>query len=176
MIILETRQELLKLVPWNAVIAELGVFTGAFSTEILRICEPAELHLIDIWEGRMQSGDQNGENIQVIEDMSLVYLALALRGDKRYTLHRATTLDALATFPDYYFDFIYVDADHSEAAVYKDLVMAAQKSLWGIGGHDYCPQFDGVVRAVDMFCSDWGWEMTHITRDGCPSYLLRPRQ
>jgi predicted O-methyltransferase YrrM len=156
------------------VIAELGAFTGAFSSAILRICEPAELHLIDTWEGRVECGDKDGENMQVIDDMAVVYLALALRGDKRYTLHRDTTQNALKRFPDHYFDFIYVDADHSEKAVYDDLVLSMRKSLWGIGGHDYCPRFDGVMRAVDMFCSDWNWKMTHITQDKCPSYLLRP--
>lgn len=172
--LLETRSDLLRLVPKRFVIAELGVFTGAFSAEILRVCDPAELHLIDTWTGRVECGDKDGENIQVVDSMEVVFLALALRGDRRYTLHRANTTVALSTFPDRYFDFIYVDADHSEEAVYADLVMAMRKTLWGIGGHDYCPRFDGVVRAVDTFCNKFGWEITHLTRDGCPSYLLRP--
>jgi hypothetical protein len=50
-----------------------------------------------------------------------------------------------------------------------------RKTMWGIGGHDYCPRFEGVMRAVDMFCIDWGWEMTHLTQDKCPSFLLKPR-
>lgn len=174
MIIIPTRDELLKEIPGNAVIAELGVFTGAFANTLLRVCRPAELHLIDTWEGRVECGDKDGENIQIVEDMSIVYLALAVRGDRRYTLHRGKTLDILTTFPDYYFDFIYVDADHDEIAVAKDLRMAAKKSLWGIGGHDYCERFNGVMLAVDDFCADWGWTMTHITQDKCPSYILRP--
>lgn len=174
MIIVPTRDDLLLEVPPHSVIAELGVFTGSFANTILRVCKPAELHLIDTWEGRVECGDKDGENMQVIDDMSIIYLALALRGDKRYTLHRETTQQALARFPDGYFDFVYVDADHSERAVYDDLVLAMRKTMWGIGGHDYCPRFDGVMRAVDLFMCDWGWEMTHITQDKCPSFLLRP--
>lgn len=174
MIVIPTREDLLKLVPPRSVIAELGVFTGAFSSTILRICKPTELHLIDTWEGRVECGDKDGDNIQVVEDMSIVYLALALRGDKRYELHRGTTQEVLKGFPDYYFDFTYIDADHSEEAVYADLVLSMWKTAWGIGGHDYCPRFEGVMRAVERFCSEWRWEMTHLTQDRCPSYLLRP--
>lgn len=174
MITVTTRDELLQVVPTYGVLAELGVFTGAFASTILRVCRPAELHLIDTWEGRVECGDKDGNNIQVVDDMALVYLALALKGDPRYVLHRDTTQAALSRFPDNYFDFVYVDADHSEEAVYKDLVLARQKTLWGIGGHDYCPRFSGVMRAVDRFCAESGWRMTHITQDGCPSYLLRP--
>jgi hypothetical protein len=170
-----TRDEMLTAVPKHAVIAELGVFTGAFSTVILKICQPAELHLIDMWEGRVECGDRDGENIQVVDDLALVYLALALRGDSRYTLHRGTTVDVLKTFPDHYFDFIYVDADHSEEAVYNDLVLASQKALWGIGGHDLCQRFPGVERAVNRFLNESGWRMTcRTTVDKCPSYILQP--
>jgi hypothetical protein len=175
MIEFATRDEMLTAIPKRAVIAELGVFTGAFSTVILKVCEPAELHLIDLWEGRVQCGDRNGENVQIIDDLALVYLALALRGDPRYVLHRGTTVEVLKTFADDYFDFIYVDADHSEEAVYNDLKLASKKALWGIGGHDLCPQFPGVEKAVNRFLSESGWHMTHRTTDDkCPSYILQP--
>lgn len=164
---LETREDLLALVPENAVIAELGVFTGGFSSRILRVCEPAELHLIDMWEGR---GERDG---QVVDDMAVVYLALALRGDRRYTLHRAKAVDALSTFPDLYFDFVYIDSSKDETTVYADLVMAMHKTMWGIGGRHY---YGDVQLAVDMFCADWRWELTHLTKEDCSSYMLRPPQ
>lgn len=172
--VLATREDLLRLVPIRGVIAELGVFTGAFASSILKICQPAELHLIDTWEGRGECGDKDGENIQVVDNLEIVYLALALKGDPRYVLHRDTTQRALRTFEDDYFDFIYVDADHSEEACYADLVLSAEKTLWGIGGHDYTPRFPGVMRAVHRFIHDYGWTLTHVTEDKCPSYLLRP--
>lgn len=174
MICLPTREHLLRIVPKGAKIAELGVFTGAFSSDISRICQPAELHLIDTWEGRAECGDANGENIQVVEDMSLVYLALALKSYQRFTLHRGTVQEMLAQFEDNYFDFVYVDATHTEEAVYADLRLAGLKTSWGIGGHDYSPQYPGVISAVRKFCQESCWRMTHITRDGLPSYLLRP--
>ncbi len=83
-----------------------------------------------------------------------------------------TTAAALASFPDHALDFVYIDADHEEASVFADLSGAARVVRGLIGGHDYGPQFPGVMRAVDRFCADGQWTMTHLTRDGCPSYLL----
>ncbi|NQY10924.1 MAG: hypothetical protein HRT71_15615 [Flavobacteriales bacterium] len=47
--ILLNRQELLKHLPKNGVVAELGVYKGGFSQEILEICKPSKLHLVDTW-------------------------------------------------------------------------------------------------------------------------------
>ncbi len=94
------------------------------------------------------------------------------QNDPRVHLHRMTTQAALASFPDGALDFAYIDADHGEASVSADLMSAAPKVRGVIGGHDYCPRFPGVMRAVDRFCREAGWTMTHLTQDGCPSYLL----
>src|SRR5580704_2876914 len=61
----ETRQDLLRLLPQGLRIAELGVFAGDFAQELLEICRPSELHLIDRWTGQIECGDQNGQHIRV---------------------------------------------------------------------------------------------------------------
>ncbi len=178
MIRLETREQLLGLIPKQGILCELGVFKGTFSWEIARICQPRELHLIDVWDGRAECADVNGQHNEVIQDMRLIYEDLKRRIDADDTnpmmLHRGLTSAILPIFPDAYFDFGYVDADHSEEACWQDLVLLKRKTCGLIGGHDYCPRFPGVMNAVDLFCATYGFQITHLTSEGCPSYLLGP--
>jgi hypothetical protein len=48
--IYENRNQMLLDLPKNLIVAELGVFNGTFSESILKICEPSQLILIDLWE------------------------------------------------------------------------------------------------------------------------------
>ncbi len=52
------RHELIKYLPRNAVVAEIGVATGDFSERILTVCQPKELHLIDPWQ-HQEPGEKN---------------------------------------------------------------------------------------------------------------------
>lgn len=47
--LLTTREELLKLIPKNGTVAELGVDEGGFSEMIWTINKPSKLYLIDFW-------------------------------------------------------------------------------------------------------------------------------
>jgi len=170
---LATRQDLLRTLPRGLRVAEVGVFAGAFAKEILAICEPSELHLIDTWRGMVECGDQHGRNV-VRLDTNLLYdgLRRVFANTPSVTLHREASARALARFADDHFDFIYIDADHAYESVVADLWMAARKCRGAVGGHDYCSAFPGVMRAVDEMCAQEGWSMTYLTDDGCPSYLL----
>ena len=37
------------LIPPGTIGAEVGVFEGAFAAQLLTACQPAHLHLIDLW-------------------------------------------------------------------------------------------------------------------------------
>jgi hypothetical protein len=180
-----TRNTLLACVPPDAVIAELGVFKGAFSDDLLTICEPRALHLIDRWTGPMECGDKDGQHIETLThaEMQQVFVRLKQKYGRRQKdghpvvfLHRLDVLTALASFDDDTFDLVYVDADHSYAAVKSHLEAAATKVKPGglLGGHDYGAPYLGVVKAVDEFAAirDFAW-VAVTTGDGCPSFLLR---
>ena len=47
--LITTREELLRILPKNGVVGELGVDEGDFSNLILTINKPKKLHLIDFW-------------------------------------------------------------------------------------------------------------------------------
>lgn len=74
-------------------------------------------------------------------------------------IHRRTSLEAASAFEDGYFDWIYLDADHSYEAIRDDLEawLPKVKAKGFIAGDDYAVEGgwwgDGVLRAVDEIVS-----------------------
>ncbi|MCS7092129.1 MAG: class I SAM-dependent methyltransferase [Patescibacteria group bacterium] len=65
------------------------------------------------------------------------------------------TAKAAERFPNNYFDFVYIDADHSVEGCTKDIVSWYPKVKYGkfLVGHDYRRGF-GVVEAVNKFVAE----------------------
>ena len=156
--------------------AELGVFAGQFS-EILLQTDPSKLYLVDIFLGVQGSGDQNGENMAYIDmNVSMKNLIKKYEHDHRVYVVQNTTQDFLYGLYDNSLDFVYIDADHSYEAISSDINIAFNKVKSGgyIFGHDYVsPRFDGVVLAVNEFCSSTGLSICGMSKCGCPSYCIR---
>ena len=181
----DTREDMMRSIVsesgWK--MAEVGVFVGDFS-EFLTTLEPAELHLIDPFEGRLCSGDRDGVNIRVCEgEDAYRYVCDRFRGDARVRVHRAASPGAFLRFDHGYLDLMFLDGLHTYEGVKKDLRAAlsrVRKGGW-ITGHDYdvnperCPfQYTfGVRRAVDEFCETHGLTVSHITDDGYRSYAIQ---
>lgn len=53
------RESLLKCLPKNAIVAEIGVDQGEFSQQILDICTPQKLHLVDAWHSLRYHEDKS---------------------------------------------------------------------------------------------------------------------
>ena len=107
----------LKKIKENDICAEIGVWKGRFATQILRH-KPSRLHLIDPWahqdyEKRLYSIEQ--------DKMDEIYEGVInkFKGDSRVTIHRKFSTDVV--FPDSYFDWVYIDGDHTCSVVLKDL-------------------------------------------------------
>jgi len=172
--LLKTRTDLLHLLPKNAVIAEIGVFKGEFSKEILEICEPSLLYLVDLFCGRTGSGDKDGNNV-VETDMAAEYdrLCSMYRYDKHVALVKMPSVTFLADLPCDSLDVVYLDADHSYESISQELALSRHKVKPGgfICGHDYVTQW-GVKRAVDEFCEREGLEIEYLAEDVYPSYCI----
>ncbi len=171
-----TRRQLLASIPQHGIIAEVGVFAGDFAAEILAVCQPKELHLIDCWSAPVTCSDPQGQNTRKVTDMAALYQEVAARfqSDPRVVLHWGDSVETLDQFAPGYFDFIYVDGDHSYEGCWRDLVAAARATRSVMGGHDYQRRkFPGVVRAVDEFCAAQPWRLTHLADDYFPSYVLQ---
>lgn len=172
----KTRNDLLDILPKNIIVAEIGVFKGDFSKIILEKINPTELHLIDIFDGRMCSGDKDGNDI-VWTELSEDYETLKKEylHNENVHIHKGYSFDILNTFDDNYFDLVYIDGDHSYEGVKKDLELSFFKVKRGgcICGHDYTNNmFPPVVQAVNEFCEKNNLSIQYITDDGCPSYCI----
>ena len=175
-----TREDLLRLIPPNSVVAEIGVFRGEFAQQILDICKPAELHLIDLWSGSTTSGDKDGRNIVTVEDMGTQYRELCerYRDLPQVHLHRGDSVEVLSRFPDQSLDAAYLDTTHHYDATIAELDVLAMKIRPGgwLMGHDYypgCPAW----QAVNEWCDRNRQRVTQVTRDdGFASFAIALRQ
>src|SRR6516162_2909172 len=87
---LASREDMLDFLPHSGRVAEFG--TLEFAKEILRRNNPAELYLIDIDTSRID-----------------------LKDDDRVRIRQGLAHEIIGELPDRYFDWIYIDADHSYA-------------------------------------------------------------
>lgn len=175
--IFKNRTEMLHYLPKETNVAELGVFKGDFSKEIESILSPKNLYLIDIFEGGMGSGDKDGNNMQFI-NLDDYYLSLSnyFENKKNVFLMKGLTIDVMRNFEDNFLDIVYIDASHEYVDVKNDLETSYQKVKSGgfILGHDYeINRFPGVVKAVNEFCEEHDLEISAITEDGLPSFLIK---
>jgi len=172
-----TRGDLLKLIPKHAIIAELGVFEGKFSKEILKLNEPRTLFLVDFFQGSMGSGDVNGENFHIVNlDNEYNRLLKEHSGNPNIKIIKSSTTTFLKSIKNDYLDAVYIDADHSYKSVLNDLHLSHKKvkEFGYILGHDYCNfMFPGVVNAVTEFCLEKKLKINVISSEILPSFLIK---
>jgi hypothetical protein len=180
----QTRSQLLSLIPTGGKVAEIGVFKGDFSNEILQICHPTELVLFDLWpDGLVDSGDADGNNPQVCQGADLEK-AVRLRFGRSSQVHIFKGCSSrIREFPANYFDAIYVDGDHTHKGVMRDLVNSWRCLKHGgwLMGHDYESNSDktdisynfGVKDSVDEFCWQFGECIHAFGMDGQVSYAIQ---
>lgn len=152
--VLPNREAILHKMKVGGIAAEIGVLEGQFSKSILDFCRPKKLHLIDINLRRIHSN----EKFKVEIDSGIV------------ELHEGDSSSIIQKFPDHYFDFVYVDANHSYGGVKKD-IQAVESKIKQNGFlifNDYtlwspceCIMY-GVIPAVNAFCLEKDWEFVYF--------------
>lgn len=171
------RKQLLEHLPKYAVVAELGVDEGVFSKLILNICNPEKFHLIDYWGTEMY----NQSKRKLVEEK---FKGEIESGTVEINLGLST--DVGLKFKDNYFDWIYIDTDHSYQNTINELEIWKSKIKEGgvIAGHDFIVGYwDGLIRygvieAVYEFCSKYNWEILYLTMEigFHPSFAIRRLQ
>jgi predicted O-methyltransferase YrrM len=123
---------------------EVGVGWGGFSEFLLASCSSLTLYSVDPWtdecpEFRLGSKEYTASRLAKYGDRSQIVVM--------------TSSDAAFTIEDDTVDFIYIDGDHSGAAVAADL-----EAWWPklkvdgiIAGHDYQANRPDLVGSVDAF-------------------------
>ena len=171
--ILADRTALLKVLPTSAITAEIGVAYGDFTEQIVRLSKPERLHLVDLWKG-----ERYGEGLDRIQRDFAKELET-----KRVVINRGFSTEVLSRFEDDYFDWVYIDTDHTYATTKEELLLCHKKikSNGMICGHDFSkgnvvhPVAYGVIQACNEFCVELGYEYVYLTLEssGDFSFALR---
>lgn len=170
--VIPNRLYLLDLLPQEGIAAEVGVAFGDFTAAIVKRNKPSRLHLVDSWNtDRYRDGLEN-----IVEQ----YGDLIQGG--RLIVNQGFSVERLPEFPDGYFDWIYIDTDHSYSTTYRELMICKSKvkPTGYIAGHDFCsgnaitPWPYGVIEACNKFCVEEGWQYRFLTMEphGHQSFAL----
>jgi hypothetical protein len=113
-------------IPNDAVCAEIGVWRGGFSERIMRTGRVRELDLIDPWTfrpefpARLYGGSSGRDQANMDAIAEAVRRKFVSRPNVR--IHRGQSLELVENFPDHYFDWVYIDGDHSYQSALDDLI------------------------------------------------------
>lgn len=148
----------LRRLPMPITGAEIGVFDGHTSENLLRAFPELKLWMIDPWKpfpGQSFFSDMTAERFELMFQATTWWTEFAR--DRRFIMREGSPR-ATMWFADASLDFAFIDADHVYDAVSADIAAWWPKIRPGglLTGHDYNVYLDatgewGVRRAVDEF-------------------------
>ncbi len=179
---LPDRYALLPHLPRGRVFVEVGVATGDFSAEILRVCQPSRFVAIDDFRFHTWAMDWAGRPVAELfaGRTHLEYyrerFGPEIAAGRMLVMHDDSAR-ALENLGDGTVDVVYLDADHAYESVRRELSIVARKIRQGgvIVMNDYtmvdvvapAMQPYGVIQATNEFMIEHGWEMTHLALQSC---------
>ena len=114
-------------------IIEIGSLRGRSTFALLSGC-PGPVHAVDIWESEAVYKDFIGNMAQF----------------PNLVVHRSDSIRAASELPDA--EMIFIDrTPHEYEDVSADIRAWEPKAMKLICGHDYAPQYPGVIRAVKEY-------------------------
>ncbi len=145
-----------KHIPGGSICAEIGIAKGDFSRNILTHIKPKSLHLIEL-----SSSFVNHCENRFKKEIS----------DGQVVIHNGFSHNMLSQFTDQFFDWVYIDGDHSYEVVKNDLLISKNKIKpnglimlddYVNFSHQEMLQY-GVMRAVNEFCIENNFCIDGIT-------------
>jgi len=147
--------DVVKIFPNDAKFLEIGAWQGKSSSymavEIINSKKNISFYCVDTWDGGSEMAHYN-----IVKSGKLYETFTSnISSVKDYIIPiKLPSVSAANTFPDNYFDFIFIDGDHTYESVVNDLHAWYPKlKKNGIfAGHDYGVKI-GVAKAVNEFIS-----------------------
>ena len=139
------------------ILCEVGVRDGENLCDILK-AEPTEMVAVDIWKEDANFRSRNplcfsqedlDRQLNVIIGLQKTYPCIKII--------RNLSTEAAKQFLDNYFDYVYIDADHSYEAVRDDIKAwyPKVKQFGVLGGHDYIRNYDKIFEGVNQAVNEF---------------------
>lgn len=163
---IRARVELANLLPKQSVGAEMGVFTGLFSTILLEVARPKKMYFIDPWWKEFGS---HYPDWGLYTDRGKLSTAAAHRlASQRIKRHaRETNVEILVEYstrfllkvPDNYLDWIYLDSTHSYEGTRAELSALRTKVKSGgiVAGDDWQETIGRMTPPIPIMVSPRPW-------------------
>jgi hypothetical protein len=146
------------------IICEIGVRDGLNFKQLIKH-NPKLAVAVDCWIDDGVIGRNDLCYTQDVLNKQYETFKLEMANKPFVDIRRGYSFDMVVGFPDEFFDFIYIDADHTYEGIKRDLIDWYPKVKVGgvFCGHDYTnkthgsirgPFKFGVARAVDEFVKD----------------------
>ena len=129
----------------NLRMLEIGSYKGESTLLFASLGIFNEIHCVDPFSGYEEANDifqDNWDNVKHEFKTNTRYF-------DNIMLHQNFSYNIADKFQDKYFDFIYIDADHSYDGVKRDIELYLPKCKGIIGGHDYHEEWPGVISAIN---------------------------
>lgn len=152
----------------NLIVAEVGCYQGDFSKEILKNLTPKEFHMVDSW-GRHLPQYKDYRFLEKNDGWEKLYDEIKRNFNlKNVCIHRKQSMECVNEFPDKYFDFVYIDADHSYQSVKNDILAWSRKVKDGgiLSGHDY------IMNSVKQALEEVRGEDYFLTKERMKSWFF----
>lgn len=148
---------------------EVGVYDGRMSEWMLRLQRNLWLYMIDNWRAGSEQAASYRETDDPRSRLTAEEQEIAIRRARKATefaasrrcIVREDSVLAAESMVYLSLDFAFIDADHSYEGVTADIAAWLGRVRAGgvLCGHDYGPDFPGVLNAVDDAAAAWGWEV-----------------
>ena len=146
--------------------AEIGVYAGNNAESILNFLNIKQLVLVDPWKQYIdyKTGSSAMNRDQTSFDDLYLKVKSRFSNNSKIKIIRDKSINAAKMFDDEYFDFIYIDGDHSYEAVLADLLAwyPKLKKFGVMCGDDYGHiSGHGVIKAVTEFAFKYKFLVSH---------------
>lgn len=152
---------------------EIGVWEGEFASANLKKWT-GEYHLCDNWAHRLDgSADKNMEDVGSWNGIKKRAIEKTSFAADRIRIHQGLSVEVAKSFPDGYFDWIYIDALHNYESVKADLNAWYPKLRKGglLSGDDYGtnikPLADRWEKIYGSFANIYQWGTIEAVNEFC---------